>query len=104
MSGMEIVLGLLGAGMSMAMGGSMQTPAPPPPPPPPPDPPTKESDEVQKAIDDEQRKRMAADSPADQNITKNSLSRQDPLTISTNVNRKQSLLGSAISPSDKMEG
>ena len=57
---------------------------------------TTASNFVQNAIDEEQRKRMAADSVNDQNKTKGALNKTDPLAINTNVNKKQSLLGSAV--------
>jgi hypothetical protein len=99
MAGFVPLLGLIGAGFAMTSMGGAETPAPPPPPPPPPEPPVKEDAEIQKAIEDEQRRIMDTDSPADQNLTKNKLSRQDPLTATTNVtpkepvNKKATLLG-----------
>lgn len=97
MAGMGMVVGLIGSALSLAMSsGGAQTAAAPPAPPPPPPPPTTEDAKVQQAIDDEQRQRMAADAPTDQNKTKQSLASQDPLAVATNVKKKDTLLGAPV--------
>lgn len=84
-----MAMGILGlvtsiAGMAMGGGGASAPPAPPPPAPPPPPPNTDDID-IQKAKNDEERRRGLAENTLSKDNTNNSLSKTDTLGRTSNI-------------------